>query len=386
MIPKYVPISRAKGGEFEAYKQLGSSIKKSILPIFELPPMTESMLERKKYASVGNPYEVYVQGIASEIHNVFPKGSIGIDINNWAPNDTVESGENVLGYLNSCLSNLGCDVIPVIGYDRWEDIEYKTILKQLSKETSRFCIRLDDDAFSDMQEEEYFLETFDDIVTSLGIDISRSSVLFDFGDVSLSKSSIVQIQDEITLALKLLNGYNFKFISIAGCSIAGDINGMVAKINSQAPVVRKEMKAWKSIKAFNPNTNLVFGDYGISNPKVSVEVAPYANGKIRYTISDSYLVVRGYPRNQGEKGAQMHDLCRRLIKSGHYMDAKFSWGDRMITVCANEGCIDGKKEPFKGSTTQWVAIDTTHHMTYVVEEVKEFERTLASIEKLRINN
>ncbi|HAS6193151.1 beta family protein [Vibrio vulnificus] len=384
MIPKYVPISRAKSGEFEAYRQLDKSVKKSILPIFELPPMTEDMLSRKKYASVSNPYEIYVQAIASEIKDVAPDGAIGIDINSWAPNATVESGEHVLGFFSSCLTHLGCDVIPVVGYDRWEDDEYATILKQLSKTTNRFFIRLDNDAFGDMQEEDYFLEVFEDIVSTLDIDTFRSSVVFDCGDVSVAKSSIVAIQDNIMLALKLLEGYKFKFMSMAGCSIAGDINGMVDTINSQAPVIRKEVKAWKSIKAFNPNLNLVFGDYGISNPTVSVDMAPYANGKIRYTISDSYWVVRGYPRNQGEKGAQMHDLCRRLIASGHYMDASFSWGDRMISICANEACADGKKEPFKGSTTQWVSIDTTHHMTYVVEEVKEFELSLSSTEKMEM--
>lgn len=385
MIPKYVPISRAKSGEFESYKQLNDSVKQLILPIFELPPMTEDMLVRKKYTSVANPYEVYIQGVASDIQDAMPEASIGIDINSWAPNATVESGEHILVFLSSCLSNLGCNVIPVVGYDRWEDEEYSTVLKQLSKETNRFFIRLDNDAFTDMQEEEYFLETFDSIVTALNIDISSSSVLFDCGDVSLSKSSIVAIQDNITLALKLLKNYDFKFTSMAGCSVAGDINGMVSKINSQAPVVRKEVKAWKSIKTFNPNVNLVFGDYGISNPTVSVSIAPYANGKIRYTMNDSYLVVRGYPRNQGDKGAQMHDLCRRLISSGHYMKPNFSWGDRMISVCANEGCLEGKKEAFKGSTTQWVTIDTTHHMTYVVEEIKEFELTLATTRKIRVN-
>jgi hypothetical protein len=378
MFPKYVPINRAKKGEFDAYKNSPQSVKESTLPIFELPSMTEAMLESKKYSSVNNPREFYIQNKSHELHDAFNSSLMGVDISSWSPNSTVESGEHILSYFSSNLELLGCKVIPVIGYDRWEDEEYSTVLKQLSKSHTSFIIRLDEDAFKDMLEEEYFLENFEDIVSSLDIEISSSGVILDFGDVSKSTSTIVNIQDKISDALRLLQKYNFNFISIAGCSITGDINGMVSEQNSQGIVVRKELKAWKSAKAFNPNANLVFGDYGVVNPTVSINMAPNANGKIRYTTNDSYLIVRGYPKNTRDKGAQMHELCRRLIRSGYYMEPSFSWGDNRIDLCAKEGCAEGKKESFKGSSTDWVAIDSTHHMKYVLKEIHEFELTIIS--------
>jgi len=378
MFPKYVPINRAKKGEFDAYKNLPNSVKQSTLPIFELPSITDKMLESKKYSSVNNPVEFYIQNKSHELHDTFNDRLMGIDISSWSPNSTIESGEHILSYFSSSLEQLGCKVIPVVGYDRWEDEEYSTVLKQLSKSHTRFIIRLDEDAFTDMLEEEYFLETFEDIVSSLDLDIGCSAVILDLGDVSKTSSTIIDLQDKISDAIGLLKEYNFNFISIAGCSISGDINGMVSERNSQGIVVRKELKAWKSAKVFNPDINLVFGDYGVVNPTVSIEMAPNANGKIRYTTNDSYLIVRGYPKNTGEKGAQMHELCRRLIRSGYYMDANFSWGDSRISLCANEGCLKGKKEPFRGSSTDWVAIDSTHHMKYVLKEVNEYELTIVS--------
>ncbi|EMC1884439.1 beta family protein, partial [Salmonella enterica subsp. enterica serovar Kentucky] len=258
-------------------------------------------------------------------------------------------------------------VIPVIGYDRWEDEEYATVLRQISKNINKFVIRLDSFAFDDMIEEEPFFDTIDDVLASMDIDVENCSVLLDFDDVT--KMSILDIQENTQRAIDILDSYDFKFISIAGCSVSGDINGMVPEINTDGVVIRKEFKVWKTIRKFNPNVRFIFGDYGIANPQLSDDlIAPDANGKIRYTIEDSYFVVRGYSRRQGDKGAQVYGLCRRLINSGHYMGPSFSWGDFKINECA--------QEQFLGNSTNWVSIDTSHHMTYVLAEVKEFEKKI----------
>lgn len=382
MLPTYVPINRAKKGEFDTYKNLPASVKSSIFPIFELPSMSIKMLGNKKYSSVHDPVSLYIQNKSQDIYDAIHDQLIGIDIHSWAPNSTIATGEHILDYYSGCLKQLGCKVIPVVGYDRWGDEEYSTVLKQLSKSNDRFIIRLDEDAFQDMLEEEYFLENFENIVSSLNLNSKKSAVILDFGDVSKATSTIVSLDEKISIALSLLNEYDFGFISIAGCSVTSDINGMVSEVNSQGTVIRKELKAWKSVKYFNPNVNLVFGDYGVANPSIGDDIiAPNANGKIRYTVEDSYFVVRGYPKNSKEKGAQMHELSRRLIASGHYKGAAFSWGDKMISLCAGEGFSEGKKTPFKGSSTDWVTIDSTHHMTYVIKEVKEYERMFTSTEE-----
>lgn len=340
--PKYVSINRAKKGEFDVYKELSDPIKQSTLPIFELPSMPKKMLESYKYASVLDPISLYIKNKSSDIHDAVRSSVIGIDIRSWSPNSTIETGEHILSYYSSCLEQLGCNVIPVVGYDRWGDEEYSTVLKQLSKSNDRFFIRLDEDVFQDMLEGEYFLEIFEEIVSSLNLNTQKSAVILDLGDVSKNTSTIVSLHDKISDALRLLSKYNFSFISIAGCSVSSDINGMVSEVNSQGLVVRKELKAWKSVRSFSPNIALVFGDYGVVNPTLSDDIiAPNANGKIRYTVEESYFVVRGYPKNTKEKGAQMHELCRRLIASGHYIENSFSFGDGRIDLCANEDIAEG---------------------------------------------
>ncbi|HGY9593543.1 TPA: beta family protein [Vibrio campbellii] len=375
MTPKYVPILKAKKGEFEAYQNLSRAVQLNTLPIFELPQLTSKMLENKTYSALVSPYDYFVGKCAKELSSSLGVPTLGVDIHAWAPNSTVESGEHVLSKFVSALTAYGCDAIPVIGYDRWEDEEYATVLKLIAQSKDRFILRLDSFAFEDMIEGDVFFDTLEDIVSSMNLDTSKCSVLLDFGDVT--KTSIVEIEEQVTTALSLLRDYKFMFTSIAGCSVTTDINGMVPSINSTGIVVRKEFKAWKAVKTFAPNTNFVFGDYGIANPNVADGiVAPDANGKIRYTIADSFFVVRGYSRRQGEKGAQMHGLCETLVNSGYYLGPEFSWGDSMIHKCSQHGTI-GKKV-FVGSTTNWVSIDTTHHMTFVNSEILEFERKAAT--------
>jgi hypothetical protein len=381
MIPKYVPILKAKKGEFDAFKNLPDNIQINTLPVFELPTLSTQKLGNSIYSGANNPREIFINTCASEINSSVKSKVLGVDIHSWPANATIENGDHILSTLTSCLSSYGFTVMPVIGYDRWEDEEYSTVLKLLSQRFDRFILRLDSYAFEDMIEEDLFLETLEDIISSMGLDSSKCSVILDFGDVS--KENIIDMNESIDSALNLLNDFGFSFVSIAGCSITPDINDMVSQKNSTGIVVRKEFKVWKSVRKFAPKAKFVFGDYGISSPSLGDDIiAPDAHGKIRYTVSESYYVLRGYSRRTGEKGAQMHKLCQDLISSSYYFGSSFSWGDERIYTCANFGVVSGKK-PFVGNPTSWVSIDTNHHIKYVVQEVTEFEQSLNIPSSLR---
>ncbi|ENB6684016.1 beta family protein [Yersinia enterocolitica] len=366
MYPKYMPILKAKKGELDAIESMlpYPQVMKDMLPIFEIPYLSKKQRLAKKYSSIGNPVEFFLNNSIKKLSEKMQKFPMGIDISRWPPNSALESGEHILSHIISALSNTGCNVIPVVGYDRWEDDEYATTLQQLGTSQTDFIIRLNSFAFEDMIEEDPFFETIDDILASLGAMPENCSVVIDFEDIT--KVSIVDLNEKVQRALDALNKYNFKFISIAGSSITSDINGMVPTHNSEGIVIRKEVKVWKAFKKFHPELNLIFGDYGIVNPSIGDDIiAPDANGKIRYTIDDSLFVVRGYSRATGKKGAQMQDLSKTLVASPHYKGSKFSWGDKKINECA--------LEEFIGNTTNWVSIDTTHHVTHVVAEIREYE-------------
>lgn len=67
----------------------------------------------------------------------------------------------------------------------------------------------------------------------------------------------------------------------------------------------------------------------------------------------------------------MYDLAKKLVESQHYLGPEFSWGDSQIL----QGSL-GQGTP--GNSTTWIAIDTNHHIAYVVAEVMEFEKSVTA--------
>jgi hypothetical protein len=371
MTPRYIPILNAKKGEFDALSNIPAVVMEKILPLFELPKFTERIKSSKAYKNEATPTLKFVSDRLDKIHTARGNQPVMFDLFKWASNSTLENGEHILTYSYNYLILKGTPTIPVIGYDRWEDVEYSKALESLSEVTSSFCLRLESYAFDDMLDEDHFHQQIDDIISTLGILPEQCSVLFDFNEVS--KTSIVDIQTKLEASLKILEKYGFNYFAVAGCSLTQVINDMVHDVDSTGKILRREMIAWQAIRKALPNYKLVFGDYGVVNPNIPDDmIAPDANGKIRYTIKDNYFIVRGHSRRKGNKGEQMRDLSQLLVNSPYFMGQHFSWGDQKIAHCGSG--IGGV-----GNPTNWVSYDTSHHVNAVITEIFEFESTLIPV-------
>jgi hypothetical protein len=64
----------------------------------------------------------------------------------------------------------------------------------------------------------------------------------------------------------------------------------------------------------------------------------------------------------------MYGLAETVVRSEHFLGDGFSWGDSQIVLCSRQRAL--------GNLGRWIAIDTNHHLTFVVHEVEEFEREL----------
>ncbi|MGY0523054.1 beta family protein, partial [Pseudomonas aeruginosa] len=85
-----------------------------------------------------------------------------------------------------------------------------------------------------------------------------------------------------------------------------------------------EVLAWKGFLQAYPTASLYFGDYGVRNPRAADNIiAPDMNGKIRYTIENSYFIARGHSLRRENKAAQNNVLARAIVESPHYMGENF---------------------------------------------------------------
>lgn len=370
MSEHYYPVVRAKKGEFDAFKNLPKSVLNRCTPILEIPKMSPDDYARASKKS-NTPYESWLDNRADKIASIFKGHTIFLDASQWPTNFTTEGGSQILGFMHSRLSSLGVTVFPVIGYDRWESVQYRQGIKNITLATmEHFCIRLDDIALEDMADTEHFEGVLDDISATIGMSNAETPIIVDIGDVT--KFSISKITEIMEDAYLTLCSFDFHKIIVTASSIPDSIEKAVKDRDSSDVVDRKEILAWKGYISANPQASLSFGDYGVRNPRSSDVIAPDMNVKIRYTIENGFFIVRGHSVRGAEGYAQSQTLCKVLVASKHYINTvpPFSWGDTRILDCSNM--------VFVGNSTDWIAIDTNHHIKAVTTELFEFAREIAA--------
>lgn len=370
MATTYIPILKAKKGEFVALENMHSSNMKDVIPLFEIAKITDKDRELKKFRDSRSITCDFLDEVAERITNVQRGRKTMVDTIQWMPESTTETGEHVTPYIYSRLNDLGVDVVPVIGYDRWESLPYRLALKGLSLESSESVyLRLDSHAIEDSEDEEYFEEQVVGILEHLSLAPSQCSILIDFGDVTAIP--IDAMTGGVKRIIGILGGMGFRSYATAGCSLPTTINNAVPERDSTGKILRKEMLVWQTMNAEYPKLRWDYSDYGVRNPVAADNIiSPHTNGKIRHTIPLHYFVARGHSLREGNKGKQMHDLARHIVDSVHFMGETFSWGDEQILACS--------REEFSGNTTQWISIDTNHHVAFVVAEVEEFALKVAA--------
>lgn len=358
----YVPLLRARQGEFVALSHLTKRASRNIVPLLDVPKV-----KIPEDGKTPKTVEAHLGGIASKIASAWPLKPLFLDTFAWPADACTSDGEHVLPFMRNLLEELGNQVNPVIGYDRWDSDEYRLAACQIQLTAeSHFCIRLDSDALDDIFDIEYFEERIGNILNGLGVSAKECTVLCDLAD--LSRTAVVDMLPKLSNGLTELARQGFQTIIIAGASIPDSIVSVVKQPKSVALLPRREMLLWQSLYSAFPD--LVFGDYAIRSPRaMEGRKAPDANGKIRYTIDKQYLVARGHSMQVPPKGAQHCELASKIVSSQHFLGADFSWGDAQIVDCANNR--------FSGNLTTWISIDTNHHIEAVVVEILSFRRVLA---------
>lgn len=360
MAYSYVPIIAAKKGEFRALGALRSSVSERTLPLFELPSQKPDV----------RLFEKPICRTAVAAGKVWKDKKAFLDISKWRPDARTENGVHVLEYAISQLIYEGLNVSPVVGYDRWGDSQYRLALKNIrARHTVTPCIRFDREAIrDDMRDVEYFSDQLSAMLAELQLTAANCYALLDFRDVSAT--AVPDMVEDAENALNVLRTLGFGTIVIAGGSMPASVNGAVEDRDSEGCVTRVEMLGWKTIFGSSGDARILFGDYSIRNPDAAEGIiALDANAKIRYTIENQYFVVRGHTKREDSLETQHQKLALKLISTSYYADPGTSWGDSEIHQCA----IGSRKIR---EATSMIAIDTNHHISVVVNEIFEYQRTV----------
>jgi hypothetical protein len=126
---------------------------------------------------------------------------------------------------------------------------------------------------------------------------------------------------------------------------------------------RNEWLAWRQAVKFDPTTaeHMMFGDYAADCSRmVFGSTGAAAIRHLRYTTGSHWLIQRG--TQEGNAETVMRAVCQKIVASGHFAGAGFSAADDYIQRTAN-----GSGGP--GNATTWRQLNTTHHLTQVVNDL-----------------
>ena len=361
MAANYLYIAKTKPGEITALSNAKSRHKDLTLPLFDLSRMGTSL---RRFKNAPDVTQAYLNETAVEIARVWKGRTALMDAMRWPVDSALRSGEHVLTYFYRRLMALGVNVIPVLGYDRWQSEQYREAIAAMElPDDPQVCLRLDSDAMNDAAEpgllREQVLQMLEDMLATPKF----CRVLLDFEDVTVV--SVEQLVERGERVMDELADLGFKDFAAAGSSIPPSIDIAVATPDSTGRLIRREWTLWRTLRAAYPQYSWLFGDYGVRGPKSADDIiSTHTNGKIRYTSADIYFIARGHSMQKEGKGEQMYELAQTIINSQYYMGPEFSWGDEEIVRCS--------RGEFKGTSATWIAIDTSHHMAWVVQEVAEY--------------
>lgn len=351
----YVPILKGKRGEFTALQQLDAKSRTLITPLIEIASVDWDYDEDEPAKSI----DEHLENVGERVVNAWGSGNVlFVDANLIDPSSRMMDGSHYVSHIFEQFRARQVKAIPVSGLDR--DQDYQVAVAGVAATDKRgICIRLVDSDFANAD----LGVLLDKLVVDFGLRKSEVDLILDFREikheqVNIYRSGITQIVSNFHMVAA------WRSFTIAGTGFPLYLGDIQPSTVQQVP--RTEWLIWRHVVSQHLLRKPTLGDYGISNPEL-VEMDPRVmrvSANIRYTAEEEWIIFKGeWLRRPGGTGfQQFHDLSRQVIAHPAYKGNGFSWGDSLISNCAN-----GNWGP--GNLTDWRAIGTNHHLVLVSNQI-----------------
>ena len=348
----YVPILKWKQGEYLALERLTASIKDSVTPLIEIPPIGWDF----EKGTLAKTPDQHLSTFASRLHNKWRNRKAFVDLNLLDPTNRMASGLHPVEYIFSQTRTNGAHARPTTSLSR--DSDHQNAVKTVLKIDKRgLCLRL---SFGDL------------VKADIGL---RITSLLSFHEINAEQTDLVLDLDSpefepldtlakaLSIALRRIPMLDqFMTFTIASTSFPENMG----KVSPGLQIVnRNEWLLFSShIRSFlEESITIQFGDYAIAHPSLPELdmrlIKPAAS--LRYTIDDAWLIAKG--SNVRDNGfSQYKELCKDIVDSGYFVDKDYSAGDAYIF-----GCSKGTEST--GNLTTWRWVGTNHHITKVVTDL-----------------
>lgn len=353
----YVPMLKGKQGEFRALSHLPADIRSKLTPFFDITHPDDKWKNR---------IDEYLEKKVNFIQNsVGCNQDLFVDFYSVGPLQT-SSGLHFVEFFFNELRKHNIWAIPVTGLERYEDYD-NSVKEVIEKDKRGVCIRL---LQFDIEECIETYKKINELLSLFEISPQGSHIILDF---RIIRADLLQqyIDDTISFLHNFSMLSEWNSLTLAGSGFPESMAGIDK--NSVTKIPRVELELWEKVITAGRRGRLyrlpAFGDYGICYPAPKVFKPSYTpSTKIRYTLSNCWLVVKGSGLKKKIDGrmsrdySQFHNLAEKMSKHHEYYGQNYSFGDSYIFKCARDSIGPG-------NLTKWVEVDTNHHLTLVAQQI-----------------
>lgn len=348
----YVPILKWKAAERLALVNLSAEEKKLITPLIQLvmpkpknlnKDNTEKTREEQLRESVAI-FKAKVPEIPEEILKFWGSNPAFIDLSLIDASLREESFNAIL----TIGKNLGTFLIPVVTLNSSMEIKNK-VARLGKKDNHGICLRL---FRSDFLNQNTLAENIQKFLADHVLLEKEVDLLIDFQITDEICSKLVELSKQIPNILKWRTFIfaNGAFpVDLTNCELGENI------------IDRSDWKKWSDqLNSKDLIRKPSFSDYTIQHPIYKESFQFFSpSASIKYTLSDSWLIMRGQKR----KSIQYLANAQLLSKHPKFFGANFSYGDTYVAEKGKD--LNGKP----GNATNWLVAGINHHLACTANQI-----------------
>ena len=349
----YVPVLKAKQGEFWALKALSEDARKAMTPLLEVPSIPWNF----EIQAPSKTLHGHLSPIAEKIANSWGTDPIFLDTPRLHPSDRMNDGMHPVTYLLDQMRSAGLNIIPVTGLLH-PIAELAAVADGHLKDGLGVALRLMDSDFLDPGSLPGLVRRF---LVDLDVGPDEVDLIIDLQDLS-PRTEARDLLATSTAILLLPHLDRWRTLTLVGTAFPENLSRVKSGTVGRLP--RAEWHIYSILREHPIPRIPTFGDYAVSSATTQPEIDPrvmHMSASIRYTSESDWLIMKG--RSIRQRGSrQYHDQCRRLIEMTEYSGPEFSVGDNYINDCAAE--VTGP-----GNATTWRMVGTNHHLEFVSRQI-----------------
>jgi hypothetical protein len=339
----YVPILKARRGEFLALENAWPPVTAVIKPLLEVMQNTSGSL----YGSVldfGN------QLVASA-----PKGmTFAVDCR-YLREARSETNDSPLSLVAWHTRDRGICMLPVFSPGDGQDPG--DVRRAAGLHKAGGCVRLNLEHLAQAAGEDRS-GGVPELLEAAGLFPAEVDLVVDLGEVCThaARERAARLGRAALLWARRLP---WRSVTVAAGAFPSKISDF--PLGTATQVTRWDAVLWSALVGSGISSEAIgYGDYAVSNPRLLDGWSPLPN--LRYASDRDWYVYR-YPKTVSGAFRTFHDLCQAVVSSGHWSGGEFSWGDQQIEESARQYIGPG-------NAIWWRAFGISHHLAAVADRLQ----------------